>query len=181
MSFIRSFKRLSITCAAFASTLMFTHMLYAQESINGDQPLFLRYPTIPHFSVITASGKTFTEKDLKKNTPTLIFLFSVDCEHCHHETEDIVNHIKQFKGTQILMVTHFPVNDMIQYAHDYHLDQYPHIITVATDAKRWLLSFYRLRFFPGLYIYNQYDSLVYHAEGTRPADTLLHYLNPRRY
>ena len=168
----------SMTCLLTVVTwLIFGTAACAQDNV-GDQPLFLRYPTIPHFTVITADGKSFTEKDLKKNTPTLIFLFSVDCEHCHHETEDIVQHIHQFKGTQILMVTHFPVNDMTQYAHDYHLDQYPRIITVATDEKRWLLSFYRLHFFPGLYIYNANNQLVYHAEGTRPVDTLLHYLKP---
>ncbi|MBX6379496.1 MAG: redoxin domain-containing protein [Thermoflavifilum aggregans] len=170
--------RTSMVCIAMLAVVLASGFSASAQDNTSDQPLFLRYPTIPHFSVITADGKTFTEKDLKKNTPTLIFLFSVDCEHCHHETEDIVQHIKQFKGTQILMVTHFPVNDMIQYTHDYHLDQYPKIITVATDEKRWLLSFYRLHFFPGLYIYNSRQELVYHAEGTRPADTLLHYLKP---
>ncbi|QOR75869.1 MAG: redoxin domain-containing protein [Thermoflavifilum sp.] len=168
----------SMTCLLTVATWLISGTAACAQDNAGDQPLFLRYPTIPHFTVITADGKSFTEKDLKKNTPTLIFLFSVDCEHCHHETEDIVQHIHQFKGTQILMVTHFPVNDMTQYAHDYHLDQYPRIITVATDEKRWLLSFYRLHFFPGLYIYNANNQLVYHAEGTRPVDTLLHYLKP---
>jgi cytochrome oxidase Cu insertion factor (SCO1/SenC/PrrC family) len=168
----------SMTCLLTVVTWLISGTAACAQDNTGDQPLFLRYPTIPHFTVITADGKSFTEKDLKKNTPTLIFLFSVDCEHCHHETEDIVQHIHQFKGTQILMVTHFPVNDMTQYAHDYHLDQYPRIITVATDEKRWLLSFYRLHFFPGLYIYNANNQLVYHAEGTRPVDTLLHYLKP---
>jgi len=168
----------SMTCLLTVVTWLISGTVACAQDNVGDQPLFLRYPTIPHFTVITADGKSFTEKDLKKNTPTLIFLFSVDCEHCHHETEDIVQHIHQFKGTQILMVTHFPVNDMTQYAHDYHLDQYPRIITVATDEKRWLLSFYRLHFFPGLYIYNANNQLVYHAEGTRPVDTLLHYLKP---
>jgi thiol-disulfide isomerase/thioredoxin len=183
MNHIQKFFTLSGTKPCyFLIILMAMGFLYqpAQAQYNHEKPLYLQYPTIPQFSVVTQDGKTFTQDDLKKNKPTLIFLFSCDCEHCQHETEEITQNIKKFRGTQILMVTHFPQSDMIAFYKNYHISQYPEI-TMATDAKRFLLYYYLLHYFPGLYIYNKKDQLVFHHEGTISVDTLAHYLKPSEY
>ena len=95
----------------------------AQTQPADNRPLYLKFPSIPQFSLIKQDGGTFTNKDLKSK-PTLIFLFSVDCEHCHHETEELIKNIKKFKGTQILMVTYFPLDEMVGYYKEYNIQNY---------------------------------------------------------
>ncbi|MHB1920968.1 MAG: TlpA family protein disulfide reductase [Chitinophagaceae bacterium] len=162
--------------------LLLPPALFAQTVHYGaasNLPLFLKYPTVPQFSIIRPDGSYFTKANLKKNTPVLFMDFSVDCEHCQHETEEIIKNIKKFKGTQIVMVTPFRVDEMATFYHNYHISRYPEII-MGSDPNRWITStFFFLHYFPGLYVYNKRDQLVYHFEGTRPVDTLIHYLKKR--
>jgi peroxiredoxin len=150
---------------------------FAQASAS-DQPLFLKYPTLPQFTITLSDGSSFTRASLKKK-PTLIMLFSVDCEYCKHETEELIKHIDEFKNDQIIMVTPFRVDEMTAYYKNYNLARFP-VIVMGSDPQRWLTSsFYSLKYFPGLYVYNRSQQLVYHYEGSQKIDTLVHYLNPR--
>ncbi len=150
---------------------------FAQTAI-GDQPLFLKYPTIPQFTITLSNGSSFTRADLKRK-PTLIMLFSVDCEFCKHETEQLISHMEEFKNDQIIMVTPFRVDEMTAYYKNYNISKYP-VITMGSDPQRWLTSsFYSLKYFPGLYVYDRNQKLIYHFEGSQKIDTLLHYLNPK--
>lgn len=149
-----------------------------QSSTDTRPPLYQRYPEVPPFSMVKAGGEVFTNRDLKKHTPTMIILFSVDCEHCMHETEDLTKNIDRFKGTQIVMVTRFRYEPMMSFYAGYGIGRYPNII-MGSDSTARLNSFYHLRYFPGIYIYNKDNQLVYNHEGTAPVDTLLHYLKPR--
>lgn len=148
--------------------------VYAQS--QSTEPAYLRYPGIPDFSMTTPSGKIFTNKDLDKNKPTLFFLFSVDCEHCMHETEKLTQNIDKFKGTQIVMITPFHHKDMVAYYRGYFISKYPEI-TMGSDTTRRLNLFFNMHYFPGLYVYKK-GKLVYHFEGTQNIDTLVHYLKP---
>jgi hypothetical protein len=152
----------------------------AQSSQNkSNEPSYLRYPEVPPFAITTPSGKVFMNKELKKHKPVLIFLFSVDCEHCQHQTRDIVKNIAKFKGTQIVMITPFGHEEMTSFYKGYGVNHYPGIITMGTDSTRRLNMFYDQHYFPGLYIYNKHDKLVYHHEGTAKIDTLVHYLRDK--
>lgn len=146
------------------------------QSVNSDQPLYLKYPTVPQFTITLPNGTSFTKANLA-HKPTLIIIFSVDCEYCKHETEELIKHIDEFKNDQIIMVTPFHVDDMTAYYKNYNIAHYPQI-TMGSDPQRWLTSsFFALRYFPGLYVYNKKQALVYHFEGDQPVDTLLHYLH----
>ena len=151
--------------------------IFAQTAVS-DQPLFLKYPTIPQFTITLSNGSSFTKANLKKE-PTLIMLFSVDCEFCKHETEELISHMGEFKNDQIIMVTPFRVDEMTAYYKNYNISKYP-VITMGSDPQRWLTSsFYSLKYFPGLYVYNRNQKLVYHFEGSQKIDTLVHYLNQK--
>ncbi len=149
----------------------------AQTSANY-KPKYLRFPEIPPFAFTAVGGQTFTNKDLKEGHPTMIFLFSVDCSHCQHETRKITENIKEFKGAQILMITPFRYNDMYAYYRGFGIQQYPDVITMGSDSTRKLNMFYEQRYYPGIYIYNKQGKIVYHNEGSISIDTLVHYLKP---
>ena len=66
---------------------------------------FLQFP-VPPFNIIKAPDSTrFTKSDLSKKKPTVIIIFSPDCEHCQHETKELTGHIDLFKKAQIVMAS----------------------------------------------------------------------------
>lgn len=98
----------------------FPVFLMAQTPANtSTKPPYLQYPIIPAFPLSLADGHTITKNDLKKNEKTMLFVFSVDCDHCKHLTEEMLKNIDKFKKTQIVMVTPFKVEQMKEYYDHY--------------------------------------------------------------
>ncbi|HEY0272082.1 MAG TPA: thioredoxin, partial [Chitinophaga sp.] len=95
---IRHLMALSLCLLTFGFTAS------AQETSSG-QPAYKQYPVIPAFPLTLVDGHKITKNDLKKNVQTLVFVFSVECDHCMHMTDEIEKNIGKFKNTQILMVT----------------------------------------------------------------------------
>lgn len=155
----------------------FPVFLMAQTPANTNtKPPYLQYPIIPAFPLNLADGHTITKNDLKKNEKTMLFVFSVDCDHCKHLTEEMLKNIDKFKKTQIVMVTPFKVEQMKEYYDHYKIRNYPNII-MASEPTRQIMYFYDLHYFPGLYIYNKKQQFVKGFEGTAKLDSLLFYLN----
>lgn len=151
--------------------------LMAQTPANTNtKPPYLQYPIIPSFPLSLVDGNTITKNDLKKNEKTMVFVFSVDCDHCKHLTEEVLKNIDKFKKTQILMVTPFKVDQMKEYYTQYKIQNYPNII-MASEPTRQIMYFYDLHYFPGLYIYDKKQQFVKGFEGTAKLDSLLFYLN----
>jgi cytochrome oxidase Cu insertion factor (SCO1/SenC/PrrC family) len=151
--------------------------LKAQTATNTPtKPPYLQYPIIPAFPLSLVDGHSITKNDLKRNEKTMVFVFSVDCDHCKHLTEEMLKNIDKFKKTQILMVTPFKVEQMKEYYDQYKIKDYPNII-MASEPTRQIMYFYDLHYFPGLYIYDKKQQFVKGFEGTAKIDSLLFYLN----
>ncbi|MCW3467743.1 peroxiredoxin family protein [Chitinophaga nivalis] len=140
------------------------------------KPPYLQYPIIPAFPLTMVDGHIITKNDLRKNEKTMVFVFSVDCDHCKHLTEEVLKDIDKFKKTQILMVTPFKVEQMKEYYDRYNIKNYPNII-MASEPTRQIMYFYDLKYFPGLYIYDKKQHFVKGFEGTAKVDSLLYFLN----
>ena len=83
-------------------------------------PPYLRFPTVPPFKLLEVdSSSYFAKKDLKKNEPVLIMLFNPDCDHCKHETEEIIKNIDHLKNVQIVMATMMPFDMMKSFYEKY--------------------------------------------------------------
>ncbi len=149
-------------------------LLKAQFNQAPTKPSYLQYPIIPAFPLTLPDGHVITKKDLKKEK-TMVFVFSVECDHCKHLTEELLQNIDKFKNTQILMVTPFQVDQMKEYYNHYNIAKYPNII-MASEPTRQIMYFYDLKFFPGLYIYTAKDKFVHGFEGTAKIDSLVYYL-----
>ncbi|NIG57027.1 peroxiredoxin [Chitinophaga sp. Cy-1792] len=146
---------------------------FNQAAANAKPP-YLQYPVIPTFKFTLPDGNTITKRDLKREN-TLVFVFSVDCDHCKHLTEEVIQNMDKFKKYQILMVTPFQVAQMKEYYEHYNIAKYPNI-TMVSEPTRQIMYFYDLHFFPGLYIYTAKDKFVKGFEGSAKVDSLLYYL-----
>lgn len=138
-------------------------------------PPFKQHKIISPVPLTLYSGQVFTKNDLPKNKPVMVFLFSVECDHCAHMTEDILKNIGKFGKSTILMVTPFKLERMKAWYDQYNIKNYPNII-MAAEPTRQIAYYYDLKNFPGIYIYDRKHKLVADYEGTVKLDTLLKHL-----
>lgn len=167
MSFLCRMKRMISTLLLLCTCFI----IVAQE--NSPAPPYKRFPTVAPFKLLLADSSTFyTKADLPKKKSVLMLLFSPDCEHCQHETEEIIKRIDDLKDVQIVMSTTQPLYKMKEFARNYGLQRFKNI-TIGQDVSHTLPPFYSIRFYPFLAFYNKKKELVSVFEGAMPIDRLI--------
>lgn len=160
--------------------LLIPGLLQAQEQTDSlsaaPKPAYYYYTGIPPFQTTLINGKTFSNKNLVKDKPVIMFLFLPDCGYCHKEMEWITAAMAKFSHVQIVMVTDQSIADMADYYQEAGFSKYENI-KMGRQENRGLIGFYGLKYYPGIFVYDKNHKIVYHHEGTVPVDTLLHYLN----
>ena len=128
--------------------------------------MYLRFPTIPQFTVYKApDSTTFSKEDLQKRKTTVFFIFSPDCGHCQHETESLIKNIKAYKNTQIIMITYLPFEEMMKFYRVYHIANYPEI-TMARDTKFFFPVFFKVQNLPSIFVYDKKGNFKKAFEGS---------------
>lgn len=154
--------------------LLIPSLLFSQ---NDDRPLYLKEPVVPPMRLLLPdSVTTFSEKNLKKNKPVYIILFSPDCEHCQKQTEEIIDSIDRLKNIQIVMATTLPFNKMKEFYNLYQLKRFNNI-TVGWDRYLILPTIYRIKNFPFIALYDKKWNLITALEGALPLTKVLEYFN----
>jgi thiol-disulfide isomerase/thioredoxin len=137
-------------------------------------PPYKRFPTVPPLKLLLLDSSSYlTKNDLKKNKPVLIIVFNPDCEHCKHETEEIIKNIDSLKNVQIIMATMMPFDLMKSFYEKYDLQRFQNI-TVGKDVQYTLPSFYQMHFMPYLAMYNKKGNLLATFEGSMKIEDLIH-------
>jgi thioredoxin-related protein len=151
-------------------SLFFTLAAFSQaDSIT---PAYLKFPTIPPFELLQIDSTTiFTKAELKKSQPLLLMYFSPDCEHCQHQTEDLLKEIRSFKKIQIVMATYQPFESMTRFFEKYKLGKYN--IHVGRDSKFVLPPFFRMQSLPYLALYDKKGQLITTFEGNQKVNKIL--------
>jgi cytochrome oxidase Cu insertion factor (SCO1/SenC/PrrC family) len=145
----------------------------AQKDSSVRQDPYLRFPTVPPFTLLKVDSSTrFTKYDLKKKRPVLLILFNPDCEHCQHETEEILKNIDRFHKVEIVMSTTMPFNMMKKFYLKYSLDKYDNI-HVGRDYQFFLPSFFMIHNIPYIAMYDKKGNLITTSEGTLPVADIL--------
>lgn len=148
--------------ASLLTTLLLSTALFAQQP---DKPAYQRFPTVPPFDLLATDSVThITKAQLKKNQPVLVMYFSPDCDHCQHQTEDILANMSKLKNVQIVMASYQPLDEIRRFRIRYKLDQYPNI-HIGRDTQYFIPSFFGITSLPYLAIYNKKGDLVKVNEG----------------
>ena len=142
-----------------------------------DSSLFyLSFPTIPPFSIIKVPDSTrFNKDDLAKKKATLIFIFSPDCDHCQAETKLLIANINLFKKVQIIMASPLEYKPIKQFYEDYKIAAYPNII-MGRDPSYFFGTFYKVRSFPAIFLYDKKGDFVKAFDGSVPVTQIAAYL-----
>lgn len=134
---------------------------------------YKRFPTPPPFKLLlTDSSSYFTKDDLSKKKTLMIMLFSPDCEHCQHKTEEIIQHIVAFEKVQIVMSTTLPFEKMVEFYNKYELKRFDNIV-VGKDISYLLPTFFNIRNLPFLAFYNKKKELISVFEGAMPIEKII--------
>lgn len=125
------------------------------QSTTAIEPAYKRIPTIPPYNLRSVVDSVlFTKTDLKKKKPVILMIFSPDCDHCVHATENLLANINLFKNTQIIMVSSLSYESIQKFYNDLKLFNYPNI-KVGYDKGRFLSSFYEVQNFPSIFLYDK--------------------------
>ena len=144
----------------------------AQNDSLPEAP-YKRFPTPPPFKLLlTDSSNYFTKDELARKKAVMIVLFSPDCEHCQHETEEIIKHINAFEKVQIIMSTTLPFDKMTAFNTKYDLKRFDNII-IGKDINYLLPTFYNIRNLPFLAFYNKKKELISVFEGALPIEKII--------
>jgi len=136
------------------------------------KPAYLRFPTVPPFEILEVDSiTTFSKHDLNKNQQLLLMYFSPDCDHCRHQTEDILRDIRSFKKIQVVMATFEPLTKLREFQMKYKLSDYN--IHVGRDSKYILPPFYRMGNLPYLALYDKKGNLITTFEGNQKVNKIL--------
>ena len=134
--------------------------------------LYLRFPNVPSFRLVNiADSSIFTHNDLKKKKVTIIMMFSPDCEHCQAETKELTEKIALFKKAQIVMVSPLDFNYMRKFYNEYNIASFP-AITMGRDPSYFLGTFFKVRSFPSVFVYDKKGNFVKSFVGQTPVEEI---------
>ena len=123
--------------------------------------------TLPPFDILLMDSTTLLHAgDIPTGKPIVMIYFRPDCPHCQVETKNLVESIERLKNFRIYFLTAAELGDAKTYAHEFHLDQYPNIITVGKDHEHSFARVFQPSSIPYLAIYDDKKKLikVYHGE-----------------
>jgi thioredoxin-related protein len=151
--------------------LTFACSVFAQ--IDSILPPYKKFPGFPPVKLLLPDSVTyFTRNDLPKKTAVMLMLFNPQCEHCQHETEELIKNIDKFKNIRIIMSTSMVFDSMLAFRIRYQLAQYKNILVVQ-DTHFFLFSFFNVHNLPFLAFYNKNKELISVFEGGLPVERIL--------
>jgi thiol-disulfide isomerase/thioredoxin len=157
----------------FFLIISFFAAISAFSQSDSTKPVYLRFPTIPQFVIYKASDSTrFTRENLKKKKPTIFIIFSPDCEHCQHETQELTANIGKFKDAQIIMVEYLSHDQMVKFYKEYNIEKYP-TITMGRDAQFYLPLFFKVESLPAIYVYDKKGNFKQAFSGSVKIDKIV--------
>ena len=134
--------------------------------------LYLRFPTVPPFRIISMPDSTVITKDnLSKKKATIIMVFSPDCEHCQAETRALTAKIELFKKVQIVMASPLDYSYIKKFYEEYKIADYSNII-MGRDPGYYLGTFYKIRSFPAIFLYDKKGNFVKAFTGSYPVEQI---------
>lgn len=137
------------------------------------QPPYKRFPFFPPVTLLLPDSATsFTKEDLPKKKSILLIVFSPTCEHCQHETEEMVKNIEKFKEVTIVMATSLPFDSMMNFRAKYGLSQYNNII-MGQDTQFFLPTYYDIHNLPFHAFFDKKGKFISRFDGNMPMDKVL--------
>jgi thiol-disulfide isomerase/thioredoxin len=106
---------------------------------------------------------------------TVLFLFQPDCDHCQREAVDIKRYIDNFKDYQLYFISSAPLPEVLKFAKEYELKQYPNIHWGTTTVQNIISTFGPIEA-PSLYLYSNDGKLIESFVGEIAVEVIVKHL-----
>jgi len=156
----------------FLSSLVLTISCFSQVD-STSLPLYKKTRTLPAFDLLmTDSVSHYTNADIPKSKAVLIVLFDPNCDHCKHETEEILKNIDSLQNIQIVMATNADFGDLKKFYQHYNLEKFKNI-KAGIEPKTYLAVFFAIHNLPYLAMYNERGVLLKTHEGGMKVENIV--------
>lgn len=140
-------------------------------------PPYQRFPVLPPIQILLSDSSTmYTKTQIPNDKPVLFMIFSPDCSHCQHETEEMIAHMDELKDVQIVMITYHPLSAMKDFISNYGLAKYSNIV-VGKDVYYITTGFFDIHNIPYMAMYNKKGKLIEGFEGSLPITKVIEVLH----
>lgn len=140
--------------------MYFTCISYLIMAQPDSTPIYLRFPTVPPFSITKVPDSSrFSKDDLLKKRSTLIFIFSPDCDHCRQKTRELTANIHLFKKAQVIMASPLEHRILKRFYEEFKIADHPNII-LGRDPTNFFGTFYKIHSLPALFLYDKKGKFV---------------------
>jgi thiol-disulfide isomerase/thioredoxin len=157
---------MTLTCALLVS-------LPGMSQQQTDSLPYMSDKTLPAFNLLLVdSTTTFNTKDIPSGKPTVLLYFSPDCEHCQHETEEILKNMDSLRNVHFIFITALPFDKMKNFYFYYKLGNYKNI-TLGKDQDYFFSRHFGSQYVPYLAIYNRNKKLVKVFDGGTKVSNLI--------
>jgi cytochrome oxidase Cu insertion factor (SCO1/SenC/PrrC family) len=154
--------------------LFITSTISAQNGSTNvvDTPAYVRIPEIPPFNLTLVNDSTaFDKSHLAKKKKTLIFIFSPSCDHCIKATDEMIANIDKFKKVNIVMATVTSYFFTKKFYDEHNFKNYPNI-KVGVDTKYFLGTFYGIKMYPAIFLYNKKGKFEHRFQSSDSMETI---------
>ena len=144
----------------FLSLIILAGCTQAQTASTTPPP---NIENIPPFHILTKDSVYLTAANLKKGKPVMIIYFAPDCSHCQRLMYEMKPEMRQFKDTQIVMVTFIQTSllkMLREFYKDYNLAAYPNIMMGTEYPKYTVMQYYQVANTPFIAVYDHKGKLV---------------------
>jgi len=158
----------------------FVLTIAAKAQVDSTTPPYKRFPNVPPIKIMLSDSATiFTKANLSENKPVFMMMFSPDCSHCQHETEELIKHKDEMKDVQIVMITMHPMEKMKEFISKYKLSELPNVV-IGRDYSFMLPAFFQMRNLPFLALYDKKGQLIGGFEGSLGITEVIQIFNSRK-
>ncbi|RTY83122.1 redoxin domain-containing protein [Flavobacterium sp. ZB4P23] len=140
--------------------------------INHKKEIAANIKTIPAFQYQNLKGESFSNKNLKTDTPTIFIYYNSECEYCNEETKMIQESVYKFRPYQLVFIS-FEKPELIKtFAQKHNLLNYDNIHFVC-DTKVTFATTFDVQSLPCLVLYDKNQQLIEKIKGQTKVETLV--------
>ena len=132
---------------------------------------------VPPFVLQKVDGSFITNAQLKPGKPTVLMIFSPQCDHCEHMLDSMKSLASRLEKTQFVLVTEARNKDLLKdFLHKTGMDTARIFKNVGWDHSNLIYYIYTYHMLPQINIYNAKQQLVTTLAGNFPIDSLRMFL-----
>lgn len=152
-----------LLCNLLLVALAYSSFAQSQKDSTASELPYLKYKSLPAFQIRMLDSHTiFNTFNIPKGKPTVLIMFSPDCDHCDQLSKMITDSIAAFDKINLYLLSPMPLYQIKQFALKNGLIKYKQI-KVGQDFSYFMASFFKTDTVPFIVVYDkekQYETTI---------------------